>query len=134
MEFQIMRSLLMGKNSIELEIEPLSPYTVSKIENEINNTIKEFALNEGISLNEFENGFNIIPERRLPIKDELETIKVILEIMVIVSPFIIKLINKLILKLRNKYGKIKVLKIIIDGKQIEIVSNSDDSETLNIKF
>jgi hypothetical protein len=64
-------------------------------------------------------------ERHLPSKEALESIKLIVEIATIAGLPLVGLFKAVFGYLKKKYGKVKVLKIKMDSKEITIPLEGD---------
>jgi hypothetical protein len=111
--------------TVELVIEPIEPYAVADVEAELADDIRQAAAEEGMTDLVDSDRFSLHAERYLPTKEELESIKLIVEIATIVGQPLVKLFRALFNYLKKKYGKVKVLKIKMDGKEIAIPLEGD---------
>jgi hypothetical protein len=111
--------------TVELVIEPIAPYTVADVEAELADDIRQAAAEAEMTDLVDSDRFSLHTERYLPTKEELESIKLIAEIATIVGQPLVKLFRALFNYLKKKYGKVKVLKIKMDGKEIAIPLEGD---------
>jgi hypothetical protein len=106
-------------------IEPIAPYTVADVETDLADDIRQAAAEEKMTELVDSDRFSLHAERYLPTKEELESIKLIVEIATIVGQPLVKLFRAIFNYLNKKYGKVKVLKIKMDGKEIAIPLEGD---------
>jgi len=106
--------------TVELMIEPIAPYTVVDVETDLADDIRQAAAEEKMADLVDSDRFSLHAERYLPTKEELESIKLIVEIATIVGQPLVRLFKAIFNYLKKKYGKVRVLKIKMDGKEITI--------------
>jgi hypothetical protein len=108
--------------TVELVIEPIVPYTVADVEADLADDIRQVAAEEKMTDLVGSDRFLLRREPHLPLptKEELESIKLILEITAKVGAPLVALFKAIFGYLKKKYGKVKVLKIKMDGKEITI--------------
>jgi hypothetical protein len=111
--------------TVELVIEPIAPYTVADVETDLADDIRQAAAEEKMTELVDSDRFSLHTERYLPTKEELESIKLIVEIAAIVGRPLVGLFKSIFGYLKKKYGKVKVLKIKMDGKEIAIPLEGD---------
>ena len=113
--------------AIELAIEPIAPYTVADVETDLAGDILQAAAEEEMTDLVDSEFFSLWTERHLPLpsKEELESIRIIVELVTIVSQPVAKLFGTVFSYLKKKYGKVRVLKIRMDGKEITIPLEGD---------
>lgn len=113
--------------AIELVIEPIAPYTVADVEADLAGDVRQAAAEEGMTDLVDSDRFSLRTERHLPLpsKEELESIKTIVEIATVVGQPLVKLFQTVFNYLKKKYGKVRVLKIKMDGKEITIPLEGD---------
>lgn len=110
---------------VELVIEPIAPYTVADVEAELADDIRQAAAEEEMTDLVDSDRFSLHAERYLPTKEELESIKLILEIATLIGAPAVGLFKAVLGYLKKKYGKVRVLKIKMDGKEITIPVEGD---------
>jgi len=111
--------------TVELVIEPIAPYTVADVETDLADDIRQVAAEEKMTDLVDSDRFSLLTERHLPSKEELESIKLIVEIATMVGTPLIALFKAVFGYLKKKYGKVRVLKIKMDGKEITIPVEGD---------
>jgi hypothetical protein len=111
--------------TVELVIEPIAPYTVADVESDLADDIRQAAAEEEMTGLVDSDRFSLHAERYLPTKEELESIKLILEIAALIGAPLVKLFKAIFNYLKKKYGKVRVLKIRMDGKEITIPVEGD---------
>jgi len=113
--------------TVELMIEPIAPYTVADVKADLTDDIRQAAAEEKMADLVDSDRFSLLTERYLPLpsKEELESIKIIVEIATIVGQPLVKLFRTLFNYLKKKYGKVRVLKIKMDDKEITIPLEGD---------
>ena len=108
------------KIKIEFMIYPLPPYRIRDVLNEINGFVNTIALDSGLDSEDLKEKIEIQSERFLLTKDDIETVKIILEIINIVGPQLKKLIIKIYESIRKKFGTVKVIRVTVGDKIIEV--------------
>ncbi|MBC8492539.1 MAG: hypothetical protein H8D43_02040 [Chloroflexi bacterium] len=111
--------------AIELVIEPIAPYTVADVETDLAGDIRQAAAEENMTDLVDSDRFSLRTERHLPSKEELESIKLIVEVATMIGTPLVALFKAVFNYLKKKYGKVKVLKIKMDGKEITIPVEGD---------
>ncbi|MGA9347964.1 MAG: hypothetical protein WBW48_04075 [Anaerolineae bacterium] len=113
--------------TVELVIEPIAPYTVADVAASLADDIRQAAAEEKMTDLVDSDRFSLRTERHLPLpsKEELESIKLILEITTMAGAPLIALFKFVFGYLKKKYGKVRVLKIKMDGKKITIPVEGD---------
>ena len=111
--------------TVELVIEPIAPYTVADVETDLVDDIRQAAADEKMTDLVDSDRFALRAERHLPTKEELESIKLILEVATMIGAPVVALFKAVFGYLKKKYGKVKVLKIRMDGKEITIPLEGD---------
>lgn len=113
--------------TVELVIEPIAPYTVADVETDLADDIRQAAAEEKMTDLVDSDRFSLRTERHLPLpsKEELESIRIIVELATVVSQPLAKLFGTVFSYLKKKYGKVRVLKIKMDGKEITIPLEGD---------
>ena len=111
--------------TVELVIEPIAPYTVADVETDLAEDIRQAAAEEKITDLVDSDRFSLRKERYLPPKGELESIKLIVEVAIMAGRPLVGLFKAIFGYLKKKYGKVKVLKIKMDGKEITIPLEGD---------
>jgi hypothetical protein len=113
--------------TVELVIEPIAPYTVTDVETDLADDVRQAAAEEKMTDLVNSDRVSLRTERYLPLpsKEELESIKLIVEIATIVGRPLVGLFKAVFNYLKQKYGKVKVLKVKMDGKEIAIPLEGD---------
>jgi len=111
--------------TVELVIEPIAPYTVADVETDLADDIRQAAAGEEMTDLVDSDRFSLRKERYLPPKEELEAIKLIVEVAIMAGRPLVELFEAIFGYLKKKYGKVKVLKIKMDGKEITIPLEGD---------
>jgi len=111
--------------TVELVIEPIAPYTVADVETDLADDVRQAAAEEEMTDLVDSDRFSLRKERYLPPKEELEAIKLIVEVAIIAGRPLVGLFKAIFGYLKKKYGKVKVLKIKMDGKEITIPLEGD---------
>jgi len=113
--------------TVELVIELIAPYTVAGVEASLADDIRQAAAEEKMTDLVDSSRFSLRTERYLPllVKEELESIKLVLEVVTLAGAPLIALLKFVFGYLKKKYGKVRVLKIKIDGKKITIPVEGD---------
>jgi len=111
--------------TVELVIEPIAPYAVADVETDLADDIRQAAAEEEMTDLVDSDRFSLRTERHLPSKEELESIKLIVEIATMAGLPLIGLFKVVFGYLKKKYGKVKVLKIKMDGKEVTIPLEGD---------
>lgn len=111
--------------TVELVIEPMAPYTVADVETDLLDDIRQAAAEEEMTDLVDRDRFVLRAERHLPTQEELESIKLIMDIVTMVGAPLVALFKAVFGYLKKKYGKVKVLKIKMDGKEITIPLEGD---------
>lgn len=111
--------------TVELVIEPIAPYTVADVEADLADDIRQAAAEEEMTDLVDSDRFSLRAERHLPSKEALESIKLIVEIATIAGLPLVGLFKAVFGYLKKKYGKVKVLKIKMDSKEITIPLEGD---------
>jgi hypothetical protein len=113
--------------TVELVIEPIAPYTVADVETDLADDIRQVAAEEKMTDLVDSDRFLLRREPHLPLpsKEELESIKLIIDIATVVSASLIGLFKAIFGYLKKKYGKVKVLRIKMDGEEITIPLEGD---------
>lgn len=113
--------------TVELVIELIAPYTVAGVEASLADDIRQAAVEEKMTDLVDSGRFSLRTERYLPlpVKEELESIKLVLEVVTLVGAPLIALLRFVFGYLKKKYGKVRVLKIKIDGKKVTIPVEGD---------
>ena len=113
--------------TVELVIEPIAPYTVADVEADLAGDIRQAAAEEKMTDLVDSDRFLLRTERHLPLpsKEELESIKLIVEVATMIGTPLVALFKAVFNYLKKKYGKVRVLKIKMDGKEITIPLEGD---------
>jgi len=111
--------------TVELVIEPIAPYTVADVETDLADDVRQAAAEEEMTDLVDSDRFSLRKERYLPPKGELEAIKLIVEVAIMAGRPLVELFKAIFGYLKKKYGKVKVLKIKMDGKEITIPLEGD---------
>jgi hypothetical protein len=111
--------------TVELVIEPIAPYTVADVETDLADDVRQAAAEEEMTDLVDSDRFSLRKERYLPPKEELEAIKLIVEVAIMAGRPLVGLFKAIFGYLKKKYGKVKVLKIKMDGKEITIPLEGD---------
>lgn len=111
--------------TVELVIEPIAPYTVADVETDLDDDIRQAAAEEKMADLVDSDRFSLRKERYLPPKEELEAIKLIVEVAIMAGRPLVGLFKAIFGYLKKKYGKVRVLKIKMDGKEITIPLEGD---------
>jgi rRNA processing protein Gar1 len=111
--------------TVELVIEPVAPYTVADVETDLADDIHQAAAEEKMTDLVDSDRFSLRTERLLPPKEKLESIKLIVEVVIMAGQPLVGLFKAVFGYLKKKYGKVKVLKIKMDGKEITIPLEGD---------
>ena len=111
--------------TVELVIQPIAPYTVADVETDLADDIRQAAAEEEMTDLVDSDRFSLRTERHLPSKEELESIKLIVEVATMIGTPLIALFKAVFNYLKKKYGKVRVLKIKMDGKEITIPLEGD---------
>lgn len=111
--------------TVELVIEPIAPYTVADVETDLADDIRQAAAEEKMTDLVDSDRFSLRTERHLPSKEALESIKLIVEVAVMAGQPLVELFKAIFGYFKKKYGKVKVLKIKMDGKEITIPLEGD---------
>ena len=111
--------------TVELVIEPIAPYTVADVETDLADDVRQAAAEEEMTDLVDSDRFSLRKERYLPPKEELEAIKLIVEVAIMAGRPLVGLFKAVFGYLKKKYGKVKVLKIKMDGKEITIPLEGD---------
>ena len=111
--------------TVELVIEPIVPYTVADVEADLADGVRQVAAEEKMIDLVDSDRFSLRTERHLPPKEELESIKLIVEIATMAGLPLVGLFKAVFGHLKKKYGKVRVLKIKMDGKEITIPLEGD---------
>jgi hypothetical protein len=111
--------------TVELVIEPIAPYTVANVETDLADDVRQAAAEEEMTDLVDSDRFSLRKERYLPPKEELEAIKLIVEVAIMAGRPLVGLFKAIFGYLKRKYGKVKVLKIKMDGKEITIPLEGD---------
>jgi hypothetical protein len=111
--------------TVELVVEPIAPYTVADVEAELADDIRQAAAEEKMADLVDSDRFSLRKERYLPPKEELEAIKLIVEVAIMAGRPLVGLFKAIFGYLKKKYGKVRVLKIKMDGKEITIPLEGD---------
>lgn len=113
--------------TVELVIEPIVPYTVADVETHLADDVRQAAAEEKMTDLVDSDRFSLHTERHLPLpsKEELESIKLIVEVATMVGLPLIGLFKAIFGYLKKKYGKVRVLRIKMDGKEITIPLEGD---------
>jgi hypothetical protein len=108
-----------SKIAIEIAIEPMAPYKVADVEHGLAEDIRQAAKEAGATDLAAGKGLSVQTERRLPTKEQLEAIKLALEIAIMAGGPLIAFLKGLIARLQKK-GRVRVLKVKVDGQEIAI--------------
>lgn len=111
--------------TVELVIEPIAPYTVADVETDLADDVRQAAAEEEMTDLVDSDRFSLRKERYLPPKEELEAIKLIVEVAIMAGKPLVGLFKAVFGYLKKKYGKVRVLKIKMDGKEITIPLEGD---------
>jgi hypothetical protein len=111
--------------TVELVIEPIAPYTVADVETDLADDVRQAAAEEKMADLVDSDRFSLRKERFLPPKEDLEAIKLIVEVAIMAGQPLVGLFKAVFDHLKKKYGKVKVLKIKMDGKEITIPLEGD---------
>jgi len=106
-------------------IEPIAPYTVADVETDLADDVRQAAAEEKMADLVDSDRFSLRKERFLPPKEDLEAIKLIVEVAIMAGQPLVGLFKAVFDHLKKKYGKVKVLKIKMDGKEITIPLEGD---------
>lgn len=108
-------------------IHPLFPYRTIDVLNEVNYFVKSILLESGLDSEDFNENIKIHSERFLFTKESIETVKIILQIIDIFDYPIKELIKIIYKSLERKFGKIKIIRITIGDKVIEVPYSKDET-------
>jgi hypothetical protein len=122
-----MEGRMNNMTSIEFEFEPLPPFSVEDIHNNLVSELQNITGNQDFTKREFDENVVLHLERHLPTKDEIECIKIILEIATLVGPPLITLIKSILEYIKSKYGKVRVLRLYVNNRTIEIPIKDDNT-------
>jgi len=113
--------------TVELVIELIAPYTVAGVEASLADDIRQAAAEGKMTDLVDSSRLSLRIERYLPlpVKEELESIKLVLEVVTLAGAPLIALFKFIFGYLKKKYGKVRVLKIKINGKKITIRVEGD---------
>ena len=111
--------------TVELVIEPIAPYTVADVETDLADDIRQAAAEEKMTDLVDSDRFSLRAERHLLPKEALESIKLIVEVAIMAGQPLVGLFKAVFGYLKKKYGKVRVLKIKMDGKEITIPLEGD---------
>jgi hypothetical protein len=111
--------------TVELVIEPIAPYTVADVETDLADDIRQAAAEQKMADLVDSDRFSLRTERHLPPKETLESIKLIVEVAIMAGQPLVELFRAVFGYLKKKYGKVRVLKIKMDGEEVTIPLKGD---------